>query len=150
MTSTFQNILLHAHSGLRWFALIILIYAIVNAFRKKNKEYQDSDKTISVLALSMVHLQVVIGLVLYFVESRQNGLSEMGESTPRLYSLEHPLMMLVAAVLITIGHSKAKKATESEKKFKLTYIFFGIGLLLILSRIPWPFLPGLSEIAHWF
>ena len=142
--------LLHAHSGLRWIALIALIYAVINAILKKNKEYQDGDKTISIIALSMVHLQVVIGLVLYFVESRQNGLSEMSDSVTRLYSLEHPLMMLIAAVLITIGHSKAKKATESAKKFKLTYVFFGIGLILILSRIPWPFLPGLSEIAHWF
>lgn len=142
--------LLHAHSGLRWLALGILIYAVINALLKKNKAYQDSDKTISIITLSMVHLQVVIGLVLYFVESRQNGLSEMSDSVTRLYSLEHPLMMLIAAVLITIGHSKAKKATDSAKKFKTTYVFFGIGLLLILSRIPWPFLPGLSEIAHWF
>jgi len=67
--------LLHAHSGLRWIALIALIYAVINAILKKNKEYQDGDKTISIIALSMVHLQVVIGLVLYFVESRQNGLS---------------------------------------------------------------------------
>lgn len=142
--------LLHAHSGLRWLALGILVYAVINALLKKNKEYQSSDKTVSIITLSLVHIQVIIGLVLYFVESRQNGLSEMSDSVSRLYSLEHPLMMLIAAVLITIGHSKAKKATESAKKFKTTYVFFGIGLLLILSRIPWPFLPGLSEIAHWF
>lgn len=142
--------LLHAHSGLRWLALGILVYAVINALLKKNKEYQSSDKTVSIITLSLVHVQVIIGLVLYFVESRQNGLSEMSDSVSRLYSLEHPLMMLIAAVLITIGHSKAKKATESAKKFKTTYVFFGIGLLLILSRIPWPFLPGLSEIAHWF
>lgn len=139
--------LIHAHSGLRWLTLGILVYAVINALLKLNKEYKDSDKTISILALSLTHLQVVIGLVLYFAESRQNGLSEMSDSTTRLYSLEHPLMMLIAAVLITIGHSKAKKASESAKKFKTTLIFFSIGLILILSRIPWPFLVA---NAHWF
>lgn len=145
--SGLDSILRSAHSGLRWLTLGILVYAVINALLKLNKEYKDSDKTISILALSLTHLQVVIGLVLYFAESRQNGLSEMSESTTRLYSLEHPLMMLIAAVLITIGHSKAKKATESAKKFKTTLIFFSIGLILILSRIPWPFL---VDTARWF
>jgi hypothetical protein len=115
--------------------------------KKKNGTYTDNDKLISVLTLSFVHLQVIIGLVLYFMQGRMNGFSEMSEKLPRLYALEHPLMMLIAAVLITIGHSKSKKVTEDSKKFKLTYVFFGIALLLILSRIPWPFIaPG----AGWF
>ncbi|CAG5077897.1 hypothetical protein [Parvicella tangerina] len=147
--------LLHAHSGLRWLTLGILIYAIINALLKKNKAYADSDKTISIIALSLTHLQVVIGLVLYFIQGKyelfkvafDDSLPKEVKSTARLYALEHPLIMLIAAVLITIGHSKAKKATESSKKFKLTYIFFGIGLVLILSRIPWPFL---VETANWF
>lgn len=147
--------LVHAHSGLRWLALGILVYAIFNAIVKRKKDYQDSDKTISIIALSLTHLQVVIGLVLYFVQEKYKLFSLMSDdalpkevrSEARLYALEHPLVMLIAAVLITIGHSKAKKATESAKKFKLTAIFFGIALLLILSRIPWPFL---AQNAHWF
>jgi uncharacterized membrane protein len=147
--------LLHAHSGLRWLALGILLYAVVNAILKRNKDYQDGDKTVSIIALSLTHLQVVIGLVLYVVQKKyelfsiafDDSLPKEVKSEARLYALEHPLMMLIAAVLITIGHSKAKKATESPKKFKMTYVFFGIGLLLILSRIPWPFL---AENANWF
>lgn len=143
-----ESILKHAHSGMRWLALGLLIYAIVNALLKKNKgTYTDNDKLVSVLTLSFVHLQVVVGLVLYFMQGRMNGFSEMSEKLPRLYALEHPLMMLIAAVLITIGHSKSKKAVEDSKKFKTTYVFFGLGLILILSRIPWPFIaPG----AGWF
>lgn len=147
--------MLKAHSGLRWFALIMLIYAVVNALMKRSKEYKDSDKTVSVITLSLVHLQVVIGLALYFIQKKyelfsiafDSSLSKEVKSEARLYALEHPLVMIIAAVLITIGHSKAKKAIESAKKFKLTYTLFGIGLLLILSRIPWPFL---VENANWF
>lgn len=143
-----ENMLKHAHSGLRWVALILLVYAVVNAIlKKKNGTYTDKDKLVSILTLSFVHVQVVIGFVLYFLQGRYKGFSEMSESVTRLYALEHPLTMLIAAVLITIGHSKSKKATNDGKKFKLTYLFFGIGLLLIISRIPWPFLvPG----AGWF
>ena len=112
-----ESILKHAHSGMRWFALGLLIYEIVNAImKKKNGFYTDNDKLVSILTLSIIHLQVVIGLVLYFMQGRMNGFSEMSEKLPRLYALEHPLMMLIAAVLITIGHSKAKKAKELEYK----------------------------------
>jgi heme A synthase len=143
-----ESILKHAHSGLRWFALGLLVYAIINALMKrKNGTYTDNDKLVSVLTLSFIHLQVVIGLVLYFMQGRMSGFSEMSVSSIRLYSLEHPLMMLIAAILITVGHSKSKKAREDAKKFKATYVFFSLALVLILSRIPWPFIaPG----AGWF
>ena len=61
----------------------------------------------------------------------------MKDAALRLTSLEHPLINIIAIVLITIGWSKHKKATTSEAKFKSIAVFFGLGLLLILSRIPW-------------
>jgi hypothetical protein len=61
----------------------------------------------------------------------------MSNSALRLTSLEHPLINVIAIALITIGWSKHKKANESQSKFKAIAVFYGIGLLLILSRIPW-------------
>ena len=55
----------------------------------------------------------------------------------RLLMVEHPLMMIIAIVLITIGWSKHKKQTTDKGKFKTIAIFYGIALLLVLSRIPW-------------
>ena len=55
----------------------------------------------------------------------------------RLLALEHPLINIVAVVLITIGWSRHKKFLEGSKKFRSIAIFYGLGLLLILSRIPW-------------
>jgi NADH:ubiquinone oxidoreductase subunit 2 (subunit N) len=57
----------------------------------------------------------------------------------RFFTVEHSLMMLIAIVLITVGHSKAKKATTDEKKFKTLAIFFTLALIIILAAIPWPF-----------
>lgn len=42
----------------------------------------------------------------------------MKNAVSRLYGLEHPLMMLIAIALITIGYSKAKRAIEDRLKFK--------------------------------
>jgi hypothetical protein len=68
------------------------------------------------------------------------GLSAFGEmknAALRLTSLEHPLTNIIAIVLITIGWSKHKKIAESTPRFKAITIFYGLGLLLILSKIPW-------------
>lgn len=61
----------------------------------------------------------------------------MSNAELRLTSLEHPLINIIAIILITIGWSKHKKLVNSEAKFKTFAIFYGLGLLLILSRIPW-------------
>jgi hypothetical protein len=61
----------------------------------------------------------------------------MSDKALRLTSLEHPLINIIAIVLITIGWSKHKKLTDSNSKFKTFAIFYGLGLLLILSRLPW-------------
>lgn len=63
----------------------------------------------------------------------------MGElnAPVRLLAVEHPFINIIALVLITIGWSRHKKLMESERKFKTISIFYGLGLLLILSRIPW-------------
>ena len=133
-----ENILRHAHSGLRWLVLAILLYAIVNAIIKRKKgTYTAQDKLLSILSISFTHLQIVLGFVMYFMTSAYKGFGEMGEAAPRFKALEHPLMMILGAVFITIGHVKAKKATDDVKKYTHTAVFFGIGLVLILARIPW-------------
>jgi NADH:ubiquinone oxidoreductase subunit 2 (subunit N) len=88
--------------------------------------------------LIATHIQLVVGMILYFVSPLGSVVfGQMKDAALRLTSLEHPLTNLIAITLITIGWSKHKKATTNEAKFKSIAIFFGLGLLLILSRIPW-------------
>jgi hypothetical protein len=61
----------------------------------------------------------------------------MKDAALRLTSLEHPLTNIIAIVLITIGWSKHKKGETNSAKFKSIAVFYGIGLALILIRIPW-------------
>ncbi|WP_224484145.1 hypothetical protein [Robertkochia aurantiaca] len=131
------------HSYWAYFTLFVLIIAVLNAAVGyfKNKEFSlAKDLRISLFALIFTHIQLVIGLILYFVTPNLNawGTGEvMGNSLLRLLLLEHPLTNIIAVALITIGWSKHKKALTSKKKFARIGLFYGIGLLLILLRIPY-------------
>ena len=95
------------------------------------------------------HIQLLLGLVMYFTSAKV-VFSEgwMKNASQRFYGMEHLLLMLLAIVLITIGSAKAKRAATDEEKFKKTYLFFGLGLILILAGIPWPFREALG--GGWF
>jgi hypothetical protein len=140
------TILQKCHSGWAYIALFILVVAVINAIigMSSKKEFTAKDRKIALFGLIGAHVQLLIGLILYFVSP--NGFSKittlgMGEvmkdSFSRLTVVEHPLINIIAITLITIGWSKHKKLTTSESKFKTFSIFYGLGLVLILSRIPW-------------
>jgi membrane protein DedA with SNARE-associated domain len=142
--------LTHTHSGLRWIALILLIYAVYNAFSKRNSlGFSKQDKMVNLFAMVTLHVQLILGLVLYFTSTNisfEPGWMEVEKF--RFYGMEHFAGMLIAIVLVTIGYSKAKRTDVSSKKHKSTYIFYGLGLLLILLFIPWPFRAALG--GAWF
>ncbi|MGZ9677050.1 hypothetical protein [Flavobacterium sp. GNP001] len=128
------------HSGWAYLALLILVVAVVNALIGKfsGKEFTSKDRKIALFALIAIHIQLLVGLVLYFVSPLGlDSLGQMSDKGLRLTSLEHPLINIIAIALITVGWSKHKNLASSESKFKTFSIFYGIGLLLILSRIPW-------------
>lgn len=128
------------HSGWAYIALIVLVIAVVNSliglFSKK--EFTAKDRKIALFALIGIHIQLLIGIILYFVSPLGlSSLGQMADKALRLTSLEHPLINLIGIALITIGWSKHKKLITSNSKHKTFSLFYGLGLLLILSRIPW-------------
>jgi len=130
----------HLHSTLAIILLAALIIVIVITLANYfgNKAY---NRKIALIGLISAHLQLVVGLILYFTSSL--GLASfsganMKVSSSRFYFLEHPLMMIIAIVLITIGYSKSKKIADSKKANQTVLIFYIIALILILSRIPYP------------
>jgi len=134
------------HSYWAYLVVFVVLIATINALAGfiGNKEYSPKDFRLALFALITTHIQFLIGLVLYFVSPlglqniTNNGMGEvMGNSVFRLYAVEHPLMMILTVVFITIGYSKHKKKLVSKQKFKMLAIFYTIGLLLLLSRIPW-------------
>ena len=136
------------HSYWAYLVLAILVFAVINAIigLTKKKQFTDKDLRIGLFTLIVTHIQLLIGLAWYFMspwfEALTNDASTvMKTKEVRLLAVEHPSMMIIAIILITIGWSKHKKKTTSEAKFKTFSIFYGLGLVVILSRIPW---------SNWF
>lgn len=138
MYETIQNL----HSWWAYLALAVLLLAVVNAFygMVSKKSFESKDLRISLFALIFSHIQLVLGLVVYFVSpvgfQAFGTEGAMKNAELRLTMLEHPLINIIAIALITVGWSQHKKVDASLKFKKITF-FYAIGMILILSRIPW-------------
>lgn len=133
------------HSYWAYLVLLLIVFAVVNAiigFTSK-KEFKATDLRISLFALIASHIQLILGFIAYYTSvfyetMRDMGMGEvMKNSELRKPLIEHPLLILIAIALITIGFSKHKKKTTDAAKFKTIAVFYGIALLLILAVIPW-------------
>lgn len=133
------------HSYLAYIVLALLFLAVANAIMGwiGNKVFtMQKDLRLSLFTLILAHIQLLVGLILFFVSpSGLKAIQTLGmgglNSASRLLAVEHPFINIIAIVLITIGWSRHKKFVEGDKKFKSITIFYGLGLILILSRIPW-------------
>lgn len=130
------DILKSAHSGWRYVVLILLILAVIKAFSGwlGNKPYTEGNRKLNVFTLISAHIQLLIGLVLYFGEGWYK-LSSTGSSVVRYWKMEHISMMIIAIILITIGNAKSKKVAEAISKHRTISIFFGLALLIIIITI---------------
>lgn len=129
-----------AHSIFAYIVLALVLFASINAITglTGKRIFKDKDLRISLFALIVVHLQLVLGIILYFISPLGlDSIGEMKNSALRLTALEHPLINIIGIVLITIGWSKQKREESGNGKFKKIAVFYTLGLILILSRIPW-------------
>lgn len=131
------------HSYWAYLVLALLIFAVVNAVLNAKKEYKNKDLRINLFTLIFAHIQLLIGLGWYFMSPgykalKANGMgATMKDSYMRLITVEHPIMMILAIVFITIGFSKHKKQTTDAGKFKTILIWYGLALVFMLVKIPW-------------
>ena len=136
------NVLKHAHSGLRWVVLALIVWAIVHAFQKRSAKanFTEGDKRPALFALIATHIQFLIGIILYFISPLVNfNEGFMKNAITRFYSVEHITMMILAVALITVGYSRGKRKSDDLAKFNSIFWFYLIGLLIMLVSIPWPF-----------
>jgi len=134
------------HSYWAYLVLLVLVLATFNALFKffGNKEFDAKDFRISLFALITMHIQLLIGIVLFFLKDYFSTISDVGgmgevmkNSALRNLIVEHPTTMIIAVALVTIGYSKHKKKLVSKPKFKMLAIFYTIALALVLYMIPW-------------
>jgi MFS-type transporter involved in bile tolerance (Atg22 family) len=129
-----MEILIRAHSGLRYVVLGLLLAAIWIAFNNRTNPNAPRSK-VYLFAMISAHVQLLLGLILYGMNwGSKVNFSMMSEKIIRFYSVEHLVGMLIAIVLITMANAQGKKQNHGK-----VFTYLMIALVVILASIPWPF-----------
>ncbi len=132
---------LHLHSGLRWLillaAIIVVLKSLVGLFG--GTKYGKFDKIIAPSFVGLMHLQLLIGLILYLFLSpyTSNFSFNMSDDVIRFWAVEHLALMLFSVIAAQVGRSISKKTDDAQVKYRFQSIFFGMSLVLMLMGIPW-------------
>ena len=156
LSTTFAKIfgmtgIIHLHSAFRYLVLLFIIVAIVDAVvaLTGDKAYGKSSRILALLALITTHIQLLMGLFLYFLGDKGVAMFKVEDfmtiASARFFAVEHITGMLAAITLVTIGYSRAKRATVDKKKYKTIATYFGLALILIFAMIPWPFMKAFGS-----
>jgi len=129
-----MEILVRAHSGLRYVVLALLLAAIFVAFSKRSTPNAPYSK-VYLFAMISAHIQLLLGLILYAMNwGAKVNFSMMSEKVIRFYSVEHITGMLIAIVMITMANAQGKKQNHSR-----VLMYCILALIVIVASIPWPF-----------
>jgi uncharacterized membrane protein len=121
-------------------ALVLVLYRSWSGWQGK-KAFVKADNTASVALLGLAHLQLVLGLIQYFVTSTivQSAMADMGaamkSSWLRYFAVEHIMMMVIAIAFIQIGRTTSKKATDDVMKHKKLAIWTTSATVLIVASL---------------
>lgn len=149
------SVFLALHSVLRWLVLASLLYAVYRSYKGwfGDKPFTKFDNSVRHVTATISHLQLVIGICLYFVSPIINYFihhfkAALPQREIRFFGMEHNLVMLLAIVLISLGSMKAKRKNGDRQKFKTLAIWYSSALILILISVPWPFSP-MAARPYW-
>lgn len=152
---------LATHNIMRWVVLLLAIYALYRVYAGLfgKKEWSDADrKALSFYAIGM-DVQLLLGLLLYFVlgpwfSMMTSGMGNvMSTSSLRFFAVEHFSVMLLAVILAHVATIMAKRGATSAKKFRNGAIYLTLSVLAVLAAIPWasrPLLPVFASLMSFF
>ncbi|MEZ5172145.1 MAG: hypothetical protein R2850_01190 [Bacteroidia bacterium] len=137
-----DSALLMIHNLLRWLIIPVMLFVLYRSYSGwfGNTAYGKADKATGGALVGLAHLQLLLGLIIYFAVSpwfdmlKADFGAVMKDSVSRLRAIEHPLTMIIAVMFIQLGRSFSKKKSDDKEKFKTVAIYTTIALLLILAR----------------
>lgn len=143
------------HSWNRWLILIAAVIMLASAFKRLSakSEYTSFQRKWSFIFISSLHLQLLVGILLYFVlspvtmQALGNFGAAMKDPLLRFWAVEHAFVNIIAIALAQVGSIMVKRSADARSKHKRTIIWTAIVLLLILSMIPM----GMMGVSRpWF
>lgn len=142
------QILLPLHSLTRWLVLISLLFAVYRAYRGKFRKLDFSafDNAVMMVTVKILQIQFCLGIILYFISPivrhfLNNFKTAVHLREIRFFGMEHITMMTIAVFMISIASEKVGKVKDPKQKYQIMALWFTIGLVIILSSIPWSFSP---------
>jgi hypothetical protein len=66
----------------------------------------------------------------------------MRDPVARFWAVEHMASMMFAVVIVHVGRVLARKAATPAAKRTRLLVCFGVAMVAILARTPWPGMPG--------
>jgi hypothetical protein len=140
--------LVHLHNFLRWVILLLLVVAIVRHLvgMSGRKPFTSGDRKVGTWLMISANIQFVLGLIQWFVGDwgykmigNAGGMGAVMKNAPaRFWVVEHPVAMIIAVALISIGKGVAKKNIPDANKHKRAFWLFLIALIVIIVAVPWP------------
>jgi hypothetical protein len=147
-----SELVLFAHSWMRWLVLLAGLAALVRAVTGVNtrRPWTPLDDRGGMWFTAALDLQMLLGLALYGVfmvspagqEARADMGAAMRDAPTRFFLVEHPFGMIAAIVLAHVGRVRIRKATDSESRHKRALLFFGLSMVVLLLSTPWPISPA--------
>jgi len=127
------------------------LFTLIASLSRNDNKISNTQGT-ALLFLITLHIQLLIGLLLYFIFSPLTKIafsdfgSAMANADLRFWAVEHTLLNIIGIALVQIGYSKSKKKSGKDKH-KSLLLWMGIGFLLILLAIPF----GIMGVERpWF
>lgn len=130
----------YTHMVISLITLISGIAALILAFIgfKRNLEYSRASTRLGQIFIVALYFQLLFGIFMYYYPGNgvvllENNLIDPGNSpTIRLWEIEHAAIMVFALFLVQIGHIFIRRTKSGRKKYILTFLYFGVALLLML------------------
>ncbi len=136
------GLVLTLHSLTRWIAVVLAVLALVRGATGGSAPWSSADETPRRFFPHAMTLQLVLGLVLWFISpliavARSNMGAAMKDPSLRYFTVEHATVMLIALTLAHIGAARTRRATDPAAKRRTMLIFFGLATACVLYGVPW-------------
>jgi hypothetical protein len=138
------DIILTIHFWNRRLILLFGVTAIVLAYHgwKSKRIFSPLDNLLGTTFMGSLHIQLILGLFLYFVFSPKTAYAlahfaeAMKDSKLRYFAMEHGFIMVLAIGIAQLGRILVHKTHDHNLKHKRSLIYFSIALIMILLMVP--------------
>jgi hypothetical protein len=137
------SIILIAHIIISIILTIVAFYIVVRSFIGLVKDLFFSnffDFYIPVFAVILLYLELVLGLLLYYMHMNklEGFISQTNANdyfSSRFWAIEHTILMIFAIIFGHLALVYSKNLSNNFAKYKMNLLYFGLSFILILISL---------------